>query len=840
IGAMRSSKFTLAGDGYISFMIGAGSSKCYVALCDGETDEELIKVTNTAFNDPKLALTLLRVYMDASEYKDQVVYLKVVDENPASGFAFINVDDFRVSLTAQQVKDLQVEQLDIVKNETYNDSYDSLTYMVEYYSNYEYLFPLDSLVLVNKAAGVSMPFTDSFDVTSLLGDVLIKFGETEIEPEISKIVFGETEITENFTTVDLSVPGIYTVYYGASHNDQTVADSFSIVVTAGLNVTNGDFESGDMAGWTLISGEGIAANPVIGAQTFWNEAISYNKGGEFHFDGWTATGNEGAGYAFKSDKFILSGTGMATFKMGGNDARLRVYLADGTLIGEFTNYAFADVSFPLLGGGCRLATMNTYYADFSDYVGCEIYVVIEDAGNPVGWGIAVFDDINFYYEEAIDFANMFDTVNESNGIEETVNLPWLAGRNRAVVKNVVNGDFEYGNLNGWKVSSGNVDVNAAVFGDATFWAEKISYNQGGNFHFDGWKANTAEPEGYAIKSNVFTLSGSGWISFKMGGKAAQVKVYKADGTLIAAYNNTVFADINFPYLSGGSRLATMTRFFADLSAYVGQDIYVELIDKAEAAGWAVAFFDDVNCYYAEAPETVGSDIVKDSSDKGEDDVEIAWVVANNLVVVEPSEPQEYTNVVNGDFETGNLEGWTVSNGNVNTFDAIFGDATFWGEAISYNQGGNYHFDGWKANTVEGESYSIKSVNFTLSGSGWVSFKLGGNAAQFKVYKADGTLIACYSNTCWAEGTFPYLSEGCRLATMTRFYADLSAYVGEEIYVELVDKADAAGWAVAFFDDVNCYFEEAPVTVGSDIVKDSADRAENDVEIAWVVATNEVI
>ena len=86
----------------------------------------------------------------------------------------------------------------------------------------------------------------------------------------------------------------------------------------------------------------------------------------------------------------------------------------------------------------------------------------------------------------------------------------------------------------------------------------------------------------------------------MGGKAARVNVYKADGTQIAQYNNTAFADVGFPNLDQGCRLATMTTFVADLSEYIGQELYIELCDVA-ADGWAVAFFDDVVTYYETAP-----------------------------------------------------------------------------------------------------------------------------------------------------------------------------------------------------------------------------------------------
>ena len=639
IGEMRSSKFTLSGDGYISYMIGAGASNCYVALCDGETDEELIKASNTAFNDPNLALTLLRQYMDASAHLGKVVYMKVVDNNPSSGFAFVNVDDFHVSMTEQDVKDLQLYQLNKIKNETYTDSYNSLNHLLDYYSNYDYLFALDSLVIVNKAKGVSLPKTESYDLTTLLSEVKITYGEEVVPPSITKVVYNETEYTEGFDAFNLSNEGTYEVHYGATYNGETVSDTFSIVVTAGYNVTNGDFETGDMTGWTMLTGEGLAANPVIGNATFWGEEIAYNQGGNYHFDGWTCTGVEGNGYSYKSETFLMSGTGMASFRMGGAAAGLKVYDANtDTLIAEFHNDLFADVAFPSLANGCRLATMNSYYYDFSSYVGAELYVVIEDRVINGGWAVAFFDEINFYYEEEVDFSTMKDTVLESKVPDATerpnVELPYTLAVNKAVVKNVYNGGFENGNMTGWTVVEGNANPETAVINASTFWGEEISYNHDGNYHFDGWSALGAEPEGYRIRSTNFTLSGSGWISFKMGGNAAKLRVYTADGTLIANYDNTAFADVSFPSLANGCRLATMTRFFADLSAYVGQEVYVELVDDANAAGWAVAFFDEINCYYEEAPVTEGYDTVieskvPDATERPE--VQIAWVVATNTV-----------------------------------------------------------------------------------------------------------------------------------------------------------------------------------------------------------------
>ena len=60
----------------VNYFLAAVSYDCYVAICNAETDEELIVVKNEYFSDPALALTLLRVYVDASQYLGQVLYIK--------------------------------------------------------------------------------------------------------------------------------------------------------------------------------------------------------------------------------------------------------------------------------------------------------------------------------------------------------------------------------------------------------------------------------------------------------------------------------------------------------------------------------------------------------------------------------------------------------------------------------------------------------------------------------------------------------------------------------------------------------------------------------------------
>lgn len=432
-GAIRSTKFTLAGDGYITFMIGAGNGDCYVALCDGNTDEELITMRNEYFSDPALALTLLRVYMDASQYIGQVVYLKVVDANDGGGFAFMNVDDFRVSLTADEVAALEVEQMEKVQAETYTSaSYDDLAALRNYYNNYPYPIPLNSLTITSY---VSNKVVDcgTVDVTAYLEEAAASFGSDEVgDFAVSRIVFGDTEITDGFDAVDMSAPGYYQVTYAASYEDATAEATFTVVAMADhLTIANGGFESGNLAGWTVLTDgwsvvDGQAAG-VISAENYWGEALPYNQAGNYHLDGWNNGLDEGAAWTIQSTNFTLSGSGYISVRMGGHAAAVHVYLADGTEIGYYKQNRFNDANFPSVGAGGSWADMGTYVMDLSAYLGQELYLVLADE-QVDGWAQAFFDEVVTYYETAPDYENSADVVPDG-ATAEPVSIPWQLAEN---------------------------------------------------------------------------------------------------------------------------------------------------------------------------------------------------------------------------------------------------------------------------------------------------------------------------------------------------------------------------------------------------------------------------
>lgn len=433
-GSIRSTKFTLAGDGFITFMIGAAPSNCYVAVCDGETDEELITVGNEYFNDPALPLTLLRVYVDASDYLGKVLYLKVVDANDGSGFAFINVDDFRVSMTKDEVAALEVEQLDKIKSETYTSAtYDDITALLNYYTNYPYPVPLNSLTLSNYAASAVVD-CGTVNINDYIKDVTASYGTESVSGvSIISITNGDTTYTDGFDAVDMSAAGSYKVEYGVDYEGASVKSTFTIVAVDNHNqVANGDFEAGNLAGWTVLTdGWGMTENSpsgVISADSYWDEALPYNQGGSYHLDGWNNGLDEAASWEVQSSDFTLAGSGFISVRMGGHAAAVKVYLSDGTLVGHYAQTRFSDTNFPSLTDGGSWADMATYVIDLSAYIGQEMHIVLCDE-QVEGWAHAFFDEVITYYSEAPDYAAASDVVKDGGNTGVDVSIPWQLAEN---------------------------------------------------------------------------------------------------------------------------------------------------------------------------------------------------------------------------------------------------------------------------------------------------------------------------------------------------------------------------------------------------------------------------
>ncbi|MGM9874251.1 MAG: hypothetical protein ACI31G_05080 [Bacilli bacterium] len=435
-GTIRSEKFLVTDQGnntsYASVLLGGiKDASGYIAVNNGLTGEELIKIKNIAFKDPELSLSLVRYYVDLSNYIGQTLYFTINDNATSGGFAAINADEFRINLSQETIIN---ERASLVDGSLYNDDSVAKNAYIDAYNNV-ISFPVGGdapVISVDEndyAYQTMISASSSYNLVELIKNTTIKDDYTVRNDLVIRSVSlsrnGTTLEDVNYYACDLSQNGTYLYTFSATdaYNNVSVGTIKIEVVTKMTydnNIVNGGFETGDATGWTITSGSPNLNAAICSLDTFWSEEIPYNKTGTYFFNGWDAGVEESNGFSFKSTNFTLGGSGQISFKLGGRSTRVIVRRENGEMIAKYENYNFADVNFPSVSNGCRLATMVTYVADLSDYIGENLYIELVDEVIDGGWQVVFFDEIVTYYETEIDVSTKFDTVSQ---VEVTGNPP---------------------------------------------------------------------------------------------------------------------------------------------------------------------------------------------------------------------------------------------------------------------------------------------------------------------------------------------------------------------------------------------------------------------------------
>lgn len=552
-------------------------------------------------------------------------------------------------------------------------------------------------------------------------------------------------------------------------------------------VANGGFEDGSLAGWTVLSGQAFSNEGVNTESTWWNEAISYNRDGNYHYGMY----NPSATGVMRSSVFTLGGSGYITYKLGGcmdqNKTYIRFILVkddEEIEVGRTSNFKYNNDQFPYIANGMRLLNMNQYYVDFSRYLGEKMVIeVVDENTSDDELGCVVLDSVNTYHETK-------PTYYSETAYEYLV--PDSYDVELESTYQVKNGTFEKGTLEGWSFEG---DEFVELMSKDGYWNEGFAYNKKGNYFLSG---ESVEGRTGKLISSSFTVGGCGMISFRLGGGRDPLSCYLSviddeTGIEIARYSNTEFNDLGTGLLSRGSNLLNMISYKADLSSYLGKSVHVELVDKA-TSDWGLVSFDSLITYYP-TEESLPKDSV---------------LAQNQLDYVE--EESEYQ-VKNGTFEKGSLEGWTMI-GNIGNISSL---STWWNECFSYEKQGSYFFNGW--NGSEAETGSLESSDFILSGTGTISFRLGGmkntSLCYLSVIDAEtDEELARYGNEKFRENAITYFYEGKPIvlsddnvykANMACYKADLSSYLGRKLKLRLVDNA-TNDWGLIFADDFITYYQ----------------------------------
>ncbi len=566
-----------------------------------------------------------------------------------------------------------------------------------------------------------------------------------------------------------------------------------------FHIKNPDFEIGSLGGWNIVSGDAFSHDGVNSESTWWNENITYNRDGNYHFGHYNPSGVG----VMRSSVFKLGGKGFVSFKLGGCSDQNLTYIRFMSVqddepieISKVSNVQYKNEQFPFVPMKMHLLNMVQYYVDLGEFVGEDLYIeIVDDNDSSDDLGCMTFDSFETYYE---------DTPYWEDKEYYKIDVSSTYEREPVSEYQVLNGTFETGDLTGWTLSNESSPIG--VISSKNYWwdSPNLPFNKKGSYFFSGEEVETNTG---TLTSDSFIVGGADIMTFRMSGGrdplACYVSIIDASTSEeLLRFANYMFNDLDDPnvldYIGKGANLMNLILYKADLSAVHGREVKIQVVDNA-VSDWGLVCVDSFITYYE-------SETAVDAK---------ALETPNTLSFRETVSQYQ---VSNGGFETGDASGWTFSNPS-NPIMGISRDYTWWFECFLYNKAGSFFMSGWKAE--EANTGTMTSSTFELAGSGIVTYKLGGGKNSSLCYiefvDADtNDVLATTYNHKFHEinKNYYYLGypkdlaeDGVYAANMVDYKVDLSAHVGKNIQIRVVDNA-TSDWGLMFVDDFVTYYQNA--------------------------------
>lgn len=662
--------------------------------------------------------------------------------------------------------------------------------MIARQTNEFFLEHTDSYVDANKYAN-GVYHTDNFC------EYTINLSEYANQECYMRIVDNDRDVYYGYLSVDDirigdSLPQQEGSYFVKTHNyveDVEAVDEY--------HIKNPGFELGSLGGWTIVEGDAFSHEGVNNESTWWNENITYNRDGNYHYGYYNPTGVG----VLRSSVFKLGGKGYISFKLGGCADQGRTYIRfmavkdNGPVeVLRVSNEQYLNKQFPFVPMKMHLLNMVQYYIDLHEFIGENLYIEIVD-NNPDNedLGCMTFDSFETYYTSTPYWEDKeYYYIDSSSSYESEPDNEYQ----------VKNGTFETGDLSHWTTSWTDESKQIGRISNKKYWWNNSSllFNKRGTYFFSGEEdeVNT----GY-LTSDSFIVGGSGYMTFRMSGGrdplACYVSIIDADTEEeLLRFTNFMFNDFEKDeVIKPSSRLMDMILYKADLTSLLGRSVKIRVTDMATNR-WGLICVDSFITYYENASSIDSKALL-------------------NPNTLQYREQESIYQVKNGTFETGDLTGWTFSDPE-HPIMGISSEYTWWYEAYLYNKGGSFFLSGW--NGGEGNTGTLTSSSFTLGGSGFITLKLGGGKTkelchiEFIDANTEEVLTTIYNqkfkeiNKAYYYMGYPkdLAEDGVYAANMVDYKVDLSAFLGKGIKIRIVDNA-TSDWGLLFVDDFITYYED---------------------------------